>query len=66
MQIKQRKYVVRIKTKLKEEDVINVDELSEELFKHEGNIKENFSSFIKSQGAEEVEVDKNLGLSKKH
>ncbi|BFK82239.1 nucleoid-associated protein [Clostridium baratii] len=47
-----------VKTKLKEEDVINVDELSEELFKHEGNIKENFSSFIKSQGAEEVEVDK--------
>ena len=47
-----------VKAKLREEEVINVDELSEELFKNEGNIKENFRTFVKSQGAEEVEVDK--------
>ncbi|GAA0068504.1 nucleoid-associated protein [Clostridium sardiniense] len=47
-----------IKAKLKEEEIINVDELSEELFKHEGNIKNNFSNFVKEQSVEEVEVDK--------
>lgn len=47
-----------VKAKLKEEEIINVDELSEELFKNEGNIKENFSNFVKEQSVEEVEVDK--------
>lgn len=47
-----------IKAKLKEEEIINVDALSEELFKHEGNIKDNFSNFVKEQSVEEVEVDK--------
>lgn len=47
-----------VKAKLKEEEIINVDELSEELFKHEGNIKNNFSNFVKEQSVEEVEVDK--------
>ncbi len=47
-----------IKAKLKEEEIINVDDLSEELFKHEGNIKANFSNFVKEQSVEEVEVDK--------
>ncbi|MGG7097241.1 nucleoid-associated protein [Clostridium sardiniense] len=47
-----------VKAKLKEEEIINVDELSEELFKNEGNIKDNFSNFVKEQSVEEVEVDK--------
>ncbi|WP_024614840.1 nucleoid-associated protein [Clostridium sp. Ade.TY] len=47
-----------VKNKLKEDEVINVDELSEQLFKNESTIKNDFSSFVKAQGIEEVEVDK--------
>lgn len=48
-----------IKTKLKEEDTINIDEFSEELFNEHPDVKENFSSYIKQQGLnEEVAVDK--------
>ena len=48
-----------IKTKLKEEDKINIDELSNELFKEEANIKDDFSNFVKSHGLEEeVAIDK--------
>lgn len=53
-----------IKTKLKEEDSLSINELSEELFKGElfsadVTAREDFSNFIKGQGLEdEVQVDK--------
>lgn len=48
-----------IKTKLKEEDTINIDSFSEELFNEHPQIKEDFSNYIKQQGLnEEVAVDK--------
>ncbi|MBN1056446.1 nucleoid-associated protein [Clostridium botulinum] len=48
-----------VKSKLKEEDSINIDELSKELFKDNSEEKVNFSSFVKGKGLdEEVVVDK--------
>lgn len=48
-----------IKTKLKEEDTINIDEFSEELFREAPQVKEDFSNYIKQQGLnEEVAIDK--------
>lgn len=48
-----------VKTKLKEEDKINIDELSNELFKEEPQIRGDFSNFVKSHGLEdEVAIDK--------
>lgn len=48
-----------IKTKLKEEDSINIDSFSEELFNEHPQVKEDFSNYIKQQGLnEEVAVDK--------
>lgn len=48
-----------VKAKLKEEESINIEELSKELFKDEPAIKEDFSNFVKGQGLnEEVEIDK--------
>ncbi|MCE5221872.1 MAG: nucleoid-associated protein [Clostridium sp.] len=48
-----------IKTKLKEEDTINIDDFSEELFKDQPHAKEDFSNYIKQQGLnEEIAVDK--------
>ena len=48
-----------IKTKLKEEDTINIDSFSEELFNEQPQVKEDFSNYIKQQGlSEEVAVDK--------
>ena len=48
-----------VKDKLKEEDAINIQSLSEELFKEEPQAKEEFKSFIQGQGLkEEVKVDK--------
>jgi len=48
-----------IKTKLKEEDTINIASFSEELFNEDPQIKEDFSNYIKQQGLnEEVAVDK--------
>lgn len=48
-----------IKAKLKEEDTINIDSFSEELFNEQPQIKEDFSNYIKQQGLnEEVAVDK--------
>ena len=48
-----------IKTKLKEEDTINIDSFSEELFNEHPQVKEDFSNYIKQQGLnEEVAVDK--------
>lgn len=49
----------KVKEKLKEEDFINIDELSNELFKEEPQIKEDFSRFVKSHNLdEEIPVDK--------
>ncbi|BCZ44958.1 hypothetical protein psyc5s11_10250 [Clostridium gelidum] len=48
-----------IKAKLKEEDTINIDSLSEELFNEHPQVKEDFSNYIKQQGLnEEVAVDR--------
>ncbi|ATD55704.1 nucleoid-associated protein [Clostridium chauvoei] len=47
-----------IKSKLKEEDSINIDNLSHELFKEEPQRKEDFLNFIKGHGLDEVTVDK--------
>jgi hypothetical protein len=48
-----------IKSKLKEEDTINVQELSHELFKEEPQAKESFNQFVSAQGLdEEIAVDK--------
>lgn len=48
-----------IKTKLKEEDVINIDQFSRELFKEQPQVKAEFSNYIKQQGLnDEVAVDK--------
>ncbi|MDQ0151223.1 nucleoid-associated protein [Eubacterium multiforme] len=48
----------KVKDKLKNEEIINVDEFSEELFKGEENKKDNFSTFVKAQGLDDVSVDK--------
>lgn len=48
-----------IKTKLKEEDTINIEEFSAELFNEEPQAKADFSNYIRQQGLdEEVAVDK--------
>ena len=47
-----------VKSKLKEDDVINVDELSQELFNDEPHTRQDFSAFIKGHGLNEVAVDK--------
>ena len=49
-----------IKAKLKEEDTINIDDFSTELFSEQPQVKEDFSNYIKQQGLnEEIAVDKN-------
>lgn len=48
-----------IKTKLKEDDNININELSNELFKEEPQVIESFNQFVRGHGLEEeVAVDK--------
>ncbi|MEO2508161.1 nucleoid-associated protein [Clostridium paraputrificum] len=48
-----------VKGKLKEEDIVNIDELSHELFKDEPKAKEEFRTFVKAQGLnDDVQVDK--------
>lgn len=48
-----------VKSKLKQEEIINIDELSEELFKEEPTVKENFSNFVKGHGLDQdVAIDK--------
>lgn len=48
-----------IKNKLKEEDSINIEEFSKELFTEQPQVKEDFSNYIKQQGLdEEIAVDK--------
>ncbi|EGT3617056.1 nucleoid-associated protein [Clostridium perfringens] len=56
----------KIKSKLKEEDVINIEELSRELFsEEEPMLKDDFTTFVRGQGLEkDVEVDK-LWIEKK-
>lgn len=53
-----------IKTKLKEEDTINIEELSKELFEEEPRMKDDFKGFMGAFGLEEVEVDR-IWLEKK-
>jgi hypothetical protein len=49
----------RIKDKLKEEDVINIDEVAKELFSHNEVEKESFATDIKMKcNVEEIQVDK--------
>ena len=48
-----------VKSKLKEEDSINIQEISNELFKEEPTIRQDFEVFMKGNGLEEeVAVDK--------
>ncbi|WP_238884478.1 nucleoid-associated protein [Clostridium sp. YIM B02551] len=48
-----------IKNKLKEEESINIPELSEKIFKEEPEAKKSFDDYITSQGlGEEIQVDK--------
>lgn len=47
-----------IKNKLKEEDVINVKELADELLSQLPQEKEDFANYLNQQGLEEVSVDK--------
>lgn len=48
-----------VKAKLKEEETINIDELSNELFKENPQVMNDFSNFVKSHGLEdEVAIDK--------
>jgi len=48
-----------IKTKLKEEDSINIDELADELFAEQPQVAEDFTNYIKQHGlCEEIAVDK--------
>ncbi|MGG5461915.1 nucleoid-associated protein [Clostridium sp. B9] len=56
-----------IKSKLKEDDNINIEELSRELFKDEKEVrlKEDFTTFVRGHGlSEDVEIDK-LWVEKK-
>lgn len=48
-----------VKAKLKEDDTINIEALSQELFNEEPEVKENFNNFVRGHGLdEEVTVDK--------
>ena len=48
-----------MKSRLKEDDSINIEDLATQLFHNEPNAKQDFSAFIKGQGIEEeVSVDK--------
>lgn len=47
-----------VKQKLRDEESINIDEFSQEVFGEDKENVKNFSSYIKDQGVEEVEIDK--------
>jgi len=48
-----------VKSKLKEDETVNINELSEELFKEVPRAKEDFSNFVKDYASsEEIQVDK--------
>ncbi|HAT4309622.1 TPA: nucleoid-associated protein [Clostridium perfringens] len=53
-----------IKTKLKEENTINIETLSNELFEEEPIMKDDFKGFMGAFGLEEVEIDR-IWLEKK-
>ena len=57
---KAEKFRTAIKNKLKDEETLNIEKISEELFKEEPHVKENFNEFLSNQGLEdEIAVDKN-------
>ena len=48
-----------IKTRMKVEDTVNVNEIAREVFKDDFDMQENFNSFMEAQGVErDIEVDK--------
>ena len=48
-----------VKSKLKEEEIVNIKELSEELFKETPEVRADFSNFVKVNAlSEEIQVDK--------
>ena len=50
-----------LKAKLKEEDIINVNEISREMFKDEPEKQSSFSTFMESQGvAQDITIDKSF------
>ncbi|MGL4739339.1 MAG: nucleoid-associated protein [Sarcina sp.] len=50
-----------IKSKLKEEDIINVDEIAREAFKEEPDVQRSFNDYMESQGVErDVVIDKSF------
>jgi len=54
-----------IKTKLKEEDTIDIESLSEELFSEAPQVKEDFSNYIKQHGLNEVVAIDKIWVDKK-
>lgn len=57
--VKAEKIRTAVKSRLKEDDSINIEDLATQLFHNEPNAKQDFSTFIKGQGIEEeVSVDK--------
>ena len=57
--VKAEKIRTAVKSRLKEDDSINIEDLATQLFHNEPNAKQDFSAFIKGQGIEEeVSVDK--------
>ena len=49
----------KVKSKLKEDDVVNIAQLSEELFKDKPEIRQDFSNYVSTQTTnKEVQVDK--------
>ncbi|MGL4451776.1 MAG: nucleoid-associated protein [Sarcina sp.] len=50
-----------IKSKLKEEEIINVNEISREIFKEEPEVQKSFNDYMQSQGVEEdITIDKSF------
>lgn len=57
--VKAEKIRTAVKSRLKEDESINIEDLATQLFHNEPNAKQDFSTFIKGQGIEEeVSVDK--------
>lgn len=48
----------KIKSKLREEEIIDVETLSEELFENDSEKREDFKNYVIAQSVKEVEVDK--------
>lgn len=57
--VKAEKIRTTVKNKLKEDETVDINNLSEELFKEQPDIQEDFKTFIKGQGLEsEIKIDK--------